>query len=147
MFTRVNQRRRAGWTLIELMLVVTVLAILVVMAIPFFMNSKKQANETSAIASLRTICLAETEYRVRFSSYGALTDLLSGGYLDTGFSDGEKCGFRFAESGTFSTTAWAFTAEPIAPGTSGDRFFYVDMSGVIRCRDGAPATSADPAIQ
>jgi prepilin-type N-terminal cleavage/methylation domain-containing protein len=136
-----------GFTLIELMLVVTVLSILVVMAVPFFLASKMQANETSAIASLRIISLVENQYRVRFGSYGQLSDLQSGGYLDSGFEDAEKSGYQFAESGAISASAWAFTAEPISPGATGDRWFYVDSSGVIRFKLGAPAGSADPAIQ
>ncbi len=143
----VNRYQDDGFTLIELMLVVTVLSILVAMAVPFFLASKKQANETSAIASLRIISLVENQYRVRFGSYGLLPDLESGGYLDSGFEDSEKSGYEFAESGPISAVSWAFTAEPISPGTSGDRCFYVDSSGVIRFKLGAPAGSADAAIQ
>ena len=147
MFPWVDRRRRAGLTLIELMLVVTVLAILIVMAIPFFVNSKKQANETSAIASLKAITLVENQYRTRFGTFGGLADLLGGGYLDAGFDDSEKSGYEFAESGTITAGAWAFTAEPLTPGTSGDRWFYVDVSGVIRFRQGGPANSSDSAIE
>ncbi len=138
---------RRGFSLIELMLVVTLLAIILAMAIPAFVSSRKHANEVSAISSLRTLSSIQFTYRNRFGVFGSLADLITARYVDDSFSDGMKSGYRFASNGGASAIAWAVSAGPIAPGVSGDRWFYVDETGVIHVRDGAAATPADPAIQ
>ena len=135
-----------GFTLLELMIVVAVLAIVIAIAVPGFMNSKKRANETSAIVSLKNMCLAQTQYRVRFGSFGTLANLTASALMDSSFMDSEKSGYLFAPSGVVNRSRWAATAEPVTPGASGDRYFYADHSGVVRFKDGSPAGPTDPAV-
>ena len=58
-------------------------------------------------------------------------------------SDRKKAGYRFVASESPSQTTWAIAAEPVQPGITGDRYFYVDESGVIRFREDGPATTVD----
>ena len=68
--------RSTGFTLVELMIVVAVIAIIASLAIPALLNSRIAANEASAIASLRTISTLNERYRVRFTTYaGSLNNL------------------------------------------------------------------------
>ena len=138
--------RNSAFTLLELMLVVAVLAIVIAMAIPGFLNSKKQANETSAIASLRNICLAQTQYRVRFGIYATLANLTASELVDSSFMDSEKSGYQFVPNGVATRGRWALNANPLVPGTSGNRYFYTDNTGVIRFNTTTQATSADSAV-
>ena len=59
-----------GFTLMELLIVIAIILILMLMAIPTIGSLKKQANETSAIQSIRTITQAEMQYESTFPSNG-----------------------------------------------------------------------------
>ena len=138
---------RAGFSLVELMFVVTLLGIIAAMAIPTFQNGRKYSNEASAISSLRIFSSAQVIHRTRFGAYGTLPNMIATGLIDDSFTDGEKSGYRFTMPAVPSPWAWSISAQPITPGVSGDRFFFIDESGVIRFHDGGVATAADAPIQ
>ena len=51
-----------GFSLIELLIVVAIILIIAAIAIPNLVRSRLVANESSAVASIRTIATAETTY-------------------------------------------------------------------------------------
>jgi len=107
----------------------------------------KTSNEASAIASLRTLSTVSEQYRNRFDSYPVTTPLATletTGYVDSNLGGGSKSGYDFVFVGTAST--WTCTAAPTTPTSTGDRFFFVDESGVIRWDGAAAATVASPAL-
>jgi hypothetical protein len=69
--------------------------------------------------------------------------------LDSVLSSGTKAGYTFALSGTSGTpvTVYVAKADPVTPGTSGQRHFYSDATGVIRFNADAIASVSDPPIQ
>jgi len=136
-------RRQEGFTLIEVMIVVAIIAIIASMAIPSILNARKASNEASATSALRTLTTANNQYRTRFQSYAAaLTNLSASGHLDDVVASGTKSGYTFTYAGGQDT--WTTNADPTAAGSSGDRGFFVDTSGVIRfvASGAASATSA-----
>src|ERR1700689_3632282 len=59
-----------GFTLMELLIVIAIILILMLMAIPTIGVMKKNANETSAINSLRAITQAEIQYESTYPASG-----------------------------------------------------------------------------
>jgi type IV pilus assembly protein PilA len=160
--------RHAGFSLIELLVVVAVILIVAVIAIPNLLRSRMAANEASAVASLRSINTSQVVYQ---SSYGPgfatkLADLSDGGaasncvpptaptstsscLLDSVLATGSKSGYKFAYApvatgGSIST--YTANADPITSGSSGQRHFFSDQTLVIRVNDTAAAVSTDPPI-
>ena len=146
MTSRRNARHsRRGFTLIELMLVVTLIAIIMGIAIPSMIESKKRGNECSAISTMRTLSTAELQYRIRYGTYGTLADLVGAGSMDDSFSDGEKSGYAFASAAP-TTSTWSVTASPATGLITGDRHFLVDESGVIRFSETGPQAPTDTPV-
>ena len=56
-------RKEKGFTLIELMIVVAIIAIIASIAIPSLIRSRIAANERSAAAGLRTLVSAQATWR------------------------------------------------------------------------------------
>jgi prepilin-type N-terminal cleavage/methylation domain-containing protein len=159
---RKNMKANKGFTLIELLIVIAVIAILAAIAIPNLLSSRKAANESSAISSLRTLVSAQETFRARSASHlyassltGANTVALfvadgdAANLIDPVLATGIKSGYTF--SAPVSTDAFAntygFTAAPTTVGSSGDRFFSVDQTGVIRAGSAAVAVGAGTPIQ
>ena len=143
----INRRNSQGFTLIELMMVVAVISILITVAIPGISSAKRRANEAAAITALRTISQAESQYRVRFGTFTDVPTLEISGLLDENFEDAQKSGYAFQNAGTSTNGTWAVTANPVDPGISGNRYFFIDASGVIRFNDSGNATATDATIQ
>ena len=141
-----RERGSGGFTLVELMIVVAVLAIVVAMAIPGFSNAKQSANEASAIASLKAFQQTQIQYRLRYGNYAGVADLVAVGMIDSNFADLEKAGYSFLDSLAPTTGHWAIESHPLVSGVTGNRFFFVDSSGVIRYQSGAPADSTSKAV-
>ena len=138
-------KRNQGFTLIELMIVVAIIAIIAAIAIPSLLNARKAGNEASAISSCRTLTTVNEQYRTRFQTYSSsLANLNAAGYIDSVLSSGTKSGYSFTYTG--GTSTWNVSTVPTTAGTTGDRGFFVDESGVIRFAASGAATSASNPI-
>ena len=138
-------KREQGFTLIELMIVVAIIALIAAIAIPSLLSSRKAGNEASAISSLRTMMTVNEQYKTRFQTYSdSLATLSASGFIDDVLGAGTKSGYAFSYAGAVNT--WTVTADPQTMGGTGDRGFFLDQTGVIRCLDGGSASSASPPI-
>jgi prepilin-type N-terminal cleavage/methylation domain-containing protein len=137
---------KKGFTLIELMIVVAIIAIIAAIAIPNLLRSRMQSNESAAVGNLRTIVGAETAYQAANYMYTAAFDDLT--TATPPFLDGDwanpKSGYAFVLGG--SATNFTANANAVEYNVTGGKGFYTDASGVIRFEAGADATVASAVL-
>jgi type IV pilus assembly protein PilA len=142
---------RKGFTLIELMVVVAVIGIVASIALPNFLRARISANEAAAIQSLRTLVSAEDSFRNtaglgRFATLNELSTAIPP-CIDNALGAGKVSGYTVTMVGVPGPDTWAATAIPNVVGTTGNRGFFVDQSGVIRfTADGTAPTIASQEI-
>ena len=130
---------KKGFTLIELMIVIAIIAIIAAIAIPNLIEARKSGNEAAAIGALKTITTAQSIFRENdkegdgSADYGLLSELASQALIDGVLGSGTKQGYGFAASYSAATPSFLFfcTANPSLPGTTGDRYFCSNQGGVI----------------
>jgi len=154
---RRNARHSAqlnGFTLMELLIVMAIIAILMLIAIPTMGNMKRYANETSAIQSVRAINMAQSQYESTYPANGyACTLQALGGdpkagppsptnaqVLQQDLASGIKSQYIFSvgnctkvnNNGTDRITGYTITATPLTVGSTGNRSFCSDQFGAIK---------------
>ena len=133
-----------GFTLVELMIVISIISIIAAIALPSFLRARMTSNEGSAVGTMRTISTAQQQFQsaavILFpSGMGQYSpDLVTLAaqappFIDTVLGAGDKQGFIFTTVGGGVDGGPSFVANgvPLAPGASGNRAFYVDQSGLI----------------
>jgi type IV pilus assembly protein PilA len=152
-----NTRQRnleLGFTLVELLIVMSVILILMVMAIPAMQKTIKRANETSAISSLRDLNQMEGQYSSDYPQHGFACSLSALGgkagsaapspeaaqLINEDLASGSKAGYTFTITNCSKNTinnidqynSYEITAVPNSVGHSGDRGFCTDENAQIR---------------
>jgi type IV pilus assembly protein PilA len=163
-----QQQHEAGFTLIELLIVMSVMLILMTLAVPQMLKLKKQANETSAAQSVRTIANAELQYNSAYPANGFSCSLAAlGGDPKSGapspqaaqlitpdLAGGQKAGYTFAITNCNKVTvnnqdmytSFEITAVPQAVGKTGDNGYCADENNTIR-KDPAGGTNCTMPLQ
>ena len=122
-------RRNCGFSLLELLIVVAIILIIATIAIPSLQRSRQSAQESSAVAQLRTMNTAEVTYiSNNQGSYGDIPFLITQGLLDNRFV-GSISGYNY----TVALTTGDYTASAIAVSANAGRFdYYTKPDYVIR---------------
>lgn len=131
-------RTNSGFTLIELMIVVAIIATIVAIALPHLQSSKKVANETAAISTLRMFMTAQEVYSTKWGGYATASQLGAARMVDalmaTALKDVplEKSGYKYELDVRGNQTGWCAIAYPVNVGKTGDRSFYISTDGNIK---------------
>ena len=64
-----RHENQKGFSLIELLIVVTIILIIAAIAIPNLMRSRMQANEAAAVETLRTLVTSVVMYSTTYGGY------------------------------------------------------------------------------
>ena len=130
------RREDEGFTLIELMVVVLIIAILIAIAIPSFLGARTRAEERGAQANARTALVAAKTVLADTGNYGAIGNSSTGAALMeaeepsltwvSGAVDGVTAGNPDPTEVGFLTTATSFTA--VAKSSGGTCFYIKDTT-------------------
>jgi prepilin-type N-terminal cleavage/methylation domain-containing protein len=116
-----------GFSLLELLIVVAIILIIATIAIPSLLRSRQAAQESSAVAQVRTINTAEVTYlSSNQGNYGDVTSLISQGLLDNRFG-GSVSGYTFVV--TASGTDYTVVATPTS--TNAGRYGYFSLPDAV----------------
>jgi type IV pilus assembly protein PilA len=152
-----NSARRRGFSTVELLIVLAIIAVILTIAVPTLMTAYTNASETVVIRETQTIHQAQIQYLSQFGEYattlaqlGPPANGIAGPHaaklIPASLASGEKNGYVFTLSRT--NTGFAANANPKVFGRNGRRTFYIDEDGVVRHNWGPePATANSPEVK
>src|SRR5580658_2555269 len=132
-----RNRRRRGFSLIELLIVIAIILIIAAIAVPKMNNQMQAAHEMAAIRQITTIHQGETQYYSQFGRYatnlaelgppasGAATPAASD-LIPKVLADGKNSGYLLTV--VAGPTGYSITTVPEAFGNSGRRTFFSDQT-------------------
>ncbi len=153
-----------GFSLIELLIVVTIILTIVAIAIPNFLRSRIAANQASAVQSCRVVNSAQITYLAAYAqgypsglavlgppAGGGQPTASAAGLIDSVLAGGAKSGYTFTYTGGISDgnghyQGYTLSAAPSSPNMTGTNYYFTDQTYVIRYNTSTTASSSDPPI-
>ena len=150
-------KRRRGFSLIELLIVIAIILIIIMIAAPRLSRARMYAQETAAIAAVKTIHTVQVQYYSQYGKYATSLQELgppasgaaspaAADLIQNDLASGEKQGYKFTVTGT--PGGYIVNANPSTYNSSGSRTFWSDQSMTIRQNYGQePATANSPEVK
>jgi prepilin-type N-terminal cleavage/methylation domain-containing protein len=152
----------AGFSFLELLMVVAIIVILGAIAIPNLLNARISANESAAVAAMQTLATEEVNYYSTYGSQfsptlaamgptapGATPSATNADMIDQILASGIRGGYQFIYVPVVNNgmiAGYQVNGNPISPGITGDWYFYLDQSNVIRRNYNSAASASSPPI-
>jgi type IV pilus assembly protein PilA len=127
---------------------IPIILIIAAIAIPNLLRARMAANESSAVADVRTLITAEITYASDHPEAGftcRLSDLRGGKFVSGPLATGQKSGYVFGlqncstEGASGPNTKFQVVAYPVTQNQTGARAFCADESSVIKVDSGGSA--------
>jgi len=124
---------KRGFTLVEIMIVVAIIALLAAIAIPNLLRARMTANEAAAQATLKTISTAEETFAgANNGSYAVDEDALTGAvppYLNRPYCTLTISGYTY--NCTMDANGYTVVAVAANPTVSGNNDYTITVGGVL----------------
>lgn len=138
-----RRSQQSGFTLVEIMIVVAIIALLAAIAIPNILRGRTTANESSAIGNIRALVSSLEMYRSVYNEYPDDWDLDMYTNANPAFGPGtfngdmntadavDVQGFQYGYDRLTEQT-YVLNANPVTPNRTGTRSFWATEDGQIQ---------------
>jgi prepilin-type N-terminal cleavage/methylation domain-containing protein len=146
---RHRRRRRRGYTLLELMIVVTIMGVLIAVPAPMFGRAIEQPKLDVAASNVRSIWAAERFYYLETGKYGSLADLaadtLASDLVDPTVLNGTAF---YSYSVAPSADGQSFVATAVRPASSVcSGTVTIDQAGNLACNVSYAGQAMTPSLE
>jgi prepilin-type N-terminal cleavage/methylation domain-containing protein len=128
--SRAKRRLSAGFSLIELLIAITIIGIMAAVAIPNLLKYLKTSRETAAIETLQNIHKSQAQFNGTRGRFATLKELVDDELLEKSYASGQPVnGFIYTDS---DVTADTYCVHADRQGdTTANRDFNVTERGVV----------------
>lgn len=123
-------RAEAGFSLIELLIAITIIGIMAAVAVPGLLSYLKTGRETAAISSLKTIHNSQSQFQAVRGRFGTLKELADNDLLEKSYASGQPInGYMYTDSDVSADT-YCVHADRVSDSTA-NRDFNITDRGIV----------------
>lgn len=146
------RKKQSGFTLVEIIIVVSIIAIIAAIAVPTYLSFIQRAKETAVLAYLGKVKKAQETFRLENAAdqySGSFDELETTGFVELAVGAATRVAHEYQldlSAGVSSGEPfWHILAGPLSLNPKA-RHFYVDQTGVLRFAVGAAAGPGSPPV-